>query len=147
MELSMQKQQHTSIEAIVLDMCGNWPPGKNAAFGSDVTISAAAKLPIVVEGTGSNQALKISINNQNFDVSGHMSGGGPCGCDDLQARLNSQIRNQIPGQLVKQLSVTFSPVSLFALKNLLFPSKDYIALSEAFVPGDMLILGNFQKGS
>jgi hypothetical protein len=100
-----------------------------------------------VEGTGRNQTLKINVNNESFNVSGHMSGGGPCGCDDLRARLNSQIKNQIPSQMVRQLSVSFSPVSLFALKNLLFPSKNYISLAEAYVPGDLLILGNFKTES
>ena len=116
-------------------------------FSSDVTISASAKLPIAGEGKGRNQTLKIAVNNQSINVSGHMSGGGPCGCDDLQARLNSEIKKQIPSQMVNQLSVSFGPVSLFALKNLLFPSKNYISLAEAYVPGDLLILGNFTTES
>jgi hypothetical protein len=147
MELSWQKLQKTSIEANVIDTCGSWPAGHKAAFSSDVTISASAKLPIAVEGKGRNQTLKIAVNNQSINVSGHMSGGGPCGCDDLQARLNSEIKKQIPSQMVNQLSVSFGPVSLFALKNLLFPSKNYISLAEAYVPGDLLILGNFTTES
>jgi hypothetical protein len=34
-------------------------------------------------------------------------------------------------------------VSLFALKNLLFPAKNVIEMKEASVPGDMVVFGNF----
>ncbi len=41
--------------------------------------------------------------------------------------------------------MSFTAVSLFAIKNLLFPADDFITFSQAAVPGDMLVLGNFKN--
>ena len=41
--------------------------------------------------------------------------------------------------------IQFSPVSVFALYNLLFPADDFIVMEEAYVPGDLVILGTFNK--
>ncbi|MEO1340173.1 MAG: hypothetical protein AAFV28_03285 [Cyanobacteria bacterium J06635_13] len=37
----------------------------------------------------------------------------------------------------------FEAISVFALKNLLFPSNNYIDFKSTALPGDMLIVGNF----
>jgi hypothetical protein len=50
-------------------------------------------------------------------------------------------------QVRKQLDAGFAPISIFALKNLLFPTKNYIDMDAVAVPGDVLLLGNFKKDS
>ena len=87
------------------------------------------------------------MTSQAVTVTGHLAGGGPSGSDDLQAQVNQQVKAQVPPQVVKQLNVSFDAVSLFAIKNLLFPSNNYIQFTEVAAPGDLLVLGNFQSGS
>lgn len=76
-------------------------------------------------------------------VTGYLSGGGPSGSDDLQDQGNQKIKEQVPSQITAQLNVNFEAVSLFAIKNLLFPSNNYISFTQVAVPGDLLVLGNF----
>jgi hypothetical protein len=56
---------------------------------------------------------------------------------------------QVPGkdQVKKQLNVGFASISIFALKNLLFPTKNYTDMQDIAAPGDVLLLGNFKKDS
>ncbi len=110
---------------------------------TDVTVNVSAVLPLSVGGTGREQTVNIDTKSQGVPVDGHLSGGGPSGKDDLEARVNQEIQKQIPGQLAPKLTFKFEPISVFALKNLLFPSGNYIHFSSAAVPGDLLLLGNF----
>lgn len=41
--------------------------------------------------------------------------------------------------------IEFKAVSVFALYNLLFPTQDFIVMKEAYVPGDLVVLGTFNK--
>jgi hypothetical protein len=81
----------------------------------------------------------------NVSVVGRTSGGGPCGTDDVESLPNRLMAEQLPGQFKEKMDVSFNGVSVFALKNLLFPSKNYIDLQCVYVPGDLLILGNFKE--
>ncbi|QFY13370.1 hypothetical protein GBF35_48495 [Nonomuraea phyllanthi] len=72
--------------------------------------------------------------------------GGPCACtdNDLRMRALDGIKGKLPTALKDQVgSVTFKPVSVFALENLLFPAAQVISLEQAYVPGDLLVVGNF----
>src|SRR5262245_38129881 len=120
-------------------------PRGSRSFKSEATLSASARLPTSITGKERDQMLKFDLDGQTFPISGHMSGGGPFGCNDMQARLNRVIAEKFPPQLKRQHTISFTSVSLFALKNLLFPSDNYIILEQAYVPGDLLILGNFRK--
>lgn len=110
---------------------------------TDVSINVHADMPPKVDGEGRMQTVKIDIEQQAVTVDGRMSGGGSCGSDDAEALVNQQIAEQVPPQIVAQLNVSFEPISIFALKNLLFPSKNYINFSSVHVPGDLLLLGTF----
>lgn len=84
----------------------------------------------------------LAMQSTGVKVDGHMSGGGPSGSDDLKSQVNQRINSQIPPQIEKKLSISFEAVSIFALKNLLFPSGNYITFSSCDVPGDLLLLGS-----
>jgi hypothetical protein len=117
----------------------------DSALATDVTIEARAALPLSVGGDGRNQTIQIKTTSQGVVVSGHLSGGGPSGSDDLAAQVNQQIQSQVPNQIAQKLSLQFESISVFALKNLLFPSNDYITFSSCAVPGDLILLGNFNS--
>ena len=112
-------------------------------LSSDITVNVRAYLPLSVGGKGRNQTVQITTTSKGVTVSGHLSGGGPSGSDDLEAQVNQQIRDQVPKQIADKLSIQFDAVSVFALKNLLFPAGNYITFSACAVPGDLLLLGNF----
>ncbi|MEA9414187.1 hypothetical protein [Flavobacterium sp. PL02] len=110
---------------------------------SDYTLNISASMPLTISGTGREQNISFKMTNQDVKISGHLSGGGPCGCgNDLQALFNIQLNEQIPPKLTKQLNVSFNDVSVFALKNLIFPQGNYIELKDVNCPGDLLITGS-----
>ena len=111
---------------------------------SDYTLNISADIPLSISGSGREQTIKFSLTNKDVSIGGHLSGGGPCGCgDDLQATFNQQLNSQLPGQITNQVNVSFNDVSVFALKNRLFPADNYINLNAIHVPGDVLITGTF----
>ncbi|ARV63402.1 hypothetical protein BZZ01_32905 (plasmid) [Nostocales cyanobacterium HT-58-2] len=120
----------------------NWKCKISPKF-TDVSINVHADMPPKVDGDGRMQTVKIDIEQQAVTVDGRISGGGSCGSRDVEALVNQQIKEQVPPQIVAQLNVSFEPISIFALKNLLFPSKNYINFSSVHVPGDLLLLGTF----
>ncbi len=118
---------------------------RDSMLATDVTVEVRASLPLSVDGSGRNQTIQIKTTSQGVAVSGHLSGGGPSGSDDLAAQVNQQIQSQVPQQIVQKLSIQFEAVSVFALKNLLFPANNYITFSSCAVPGDLVLLGNFDS--
>lgn len=115
-------------------------------MGTDFHLTLEARLPLSIGGEGRDQSIGIKTTGQSVDVTGHLSGGGPCGSDDLDAEVNRQIRAQLPGQIAQKLSLEFGAISVFALKNLLFPSNNYIVFKEVGIPGDLLVVGTFANG-
>ncbi|RZJ84604.1 MAG: hypothetical protein EOO20_21035 [Chryseobacterium sp.] len=113
------------------------------AYTTDVNLSVSALIPVSVGGTGRNQTIHISSNNKEVNVDGRMSGGGLCGCANMESQVNVAIKNQIPTQMANVTNISFESLSVFTLKNLLFPTDNFINLKSAYVPGDMLILGEF----
>ncbi|HEU4854072.1 MAG TPA: hypothetical protein VFS89_02155 [Nitrosospira sp.] len=118
---------------------------RDSSLATDVTIEVRSSLPLSVGGDGRDQTIQIKTTSQGVVVSGHLSGGGPSGSDDLAAQVNQQIQSQVPPQIVQKLSIQFEAVSVFALKNLLFPANNYITFSSCAVPGDLILLGNFHS--
>jgi|GEM_PF-2159726 len=114
-------------------------------LSTDITVDVNASLTLNVVGSGRDQTITIATSGQAVKVSGHLSGGGPSGSDDFQAQVNQRIQAQIPGQIAGKLSFNFEPISVFALKNLLFPSNNYIIFRSSALPGDLLILGDFDQ--
>ncbi|NET87949.1 MAG: hypothetical protein F6K45_07620 [Kamptonema sp. SIO1D9] len=121
------------------------PKCSDRQLSTDVSIETNATLSLSVGDSGRNQTITIATSGQAVNVTGHLSGGGPSGSDDLEAQVNQQIRDQIPNQIASNLSFSFNAISVFALKNLLFPSNNYINFSSSALPGDMLIVGNFTQ--
>lgn len=113
------------------------------SYSTDITLNITAAMPLTVKGTGRKQDIQINVSNTGVSVDARTSGGGPCGTTDLQAKVNQQLRDNLPSQIVSKMNVSFSSVSVFALNNLLFPSKNYINLQNAYTPGDLLVVGNF----
>lgn len=111
---------------------------------SDITLDISASLPVKITETGRKQNIQINASNKSVSIDARTSGGGPCGSDDLQSKINKQLKDNVPEQITKKLNISFDSVSVFALKNLLFPSNNYINLQDAYVPGDLLIIGNFE---
>ncbi|MFC5743646.1 hypothetical protein [Dyella tabacisoli] len=97
-----------------------------------VDITVSARYPVRLSGSGPNQSITITPGTPSVTVSGGAE-------DEMKSRLedilNNNIRNAMAG-------VSFTPVTYFALKNLLFPGN-LISMSQIQVPADMLIAGNF----
>ena len=128
---------------------GNGGPRETTVekLSTDFALNIVATLPAEIGGSGRDQTVKINVTAPDVAVSARTSGGGPCGSDDLQAKVNAELKEKIPPQLTEKMNVSFKGVSVFALKNLLFPSKNYLDLQSVHVPGDLLILGNFKTGA
>jgi hypothetical protein len=112
-------------------------------YSTDITVTITSAMPIALGGSGRQQTISINMSNQSVSVDGRMSGGGPCGCDDMQAQLNKAIGAQVPGQITKVLNVSFNQISMFALQNLLFPADSVITFKSVYTPGDMVVFGEF----
>jgi hypothetical protein len=112
-------------------------------MSTGVELRVHANLTVEVCGTGRNQTIRVVIRDPAGSVTGHMSGGGPSGSDDLENEVNNEISNQLPDQIARALDIPFDSVSVFALKNLLFPTGNCIRFDACYVPGDLIVLGNF----
>ncbi|XZF15043.1 MAC/perforin domain-containing protein [Chitinophagaceae bacterium MMS25-I14] len=112
-------------------------------YSTDVKVTMGAGFPVDLGGSGREQSIGLRISDQQISIDGEMSGGGPCGCDNMQNTLNRAIRDQVPGQVTSMLNVSFNPISVFALQNLLFPSDAVIKFKSVYTPGDIVIFGEF----
>lgn len=113
-------------------------------LSSDYNLAISADIPLAISGSGRNQKISLTMQNKDCQITGHLSGGGPCGCgDDIQAEFNTQLKAQIPDKVKQNLNIDFEEISLFALKNLLFVEDDYIAFKDVAIPGDIIITGTF----
>lgn len=148
MRLSGSKTQSMTVNTHTTT--SRWPcffncsESYDGSFTNDATSDVQAAAPVTVGGSGRDQTIAITMSSQSVTVTGHIAGGGPSGSDDLAAKVNQQVKAQVPQQITSQMNVSFTAVSLFAIKNLLFPADDYITFTQAAVPGDMLVLGNFK---
>jgi hypothetical protein len=110
-------------------------------------VEVSAFLPLSVGGSGRDQTVTIATTSKGIRIASHLSGGGASGTSDLSAQVNQQIQNQVPSEIAGNLSIQFGSISVFALKNLLFPADNYIGFESCHVPGDLLLLGNFTSAS
>ena len=134
--------EHREVCSLLCKESDTTPPPK-----TEVALKVLAALSVTVEGTDRNQTIQVRTSGQGVTVNGHLSGGGPSNSDDLSAQVNQQINNQVPSQIAAKLSFPFNAISVFALQNLLFPAGNYISFKTCAIPGDMLILGNFQQSA
>jgi hypothetical protein len=108
----------------------------------DVTTTLNTTMPIAVTGTGQQQSLQIQELGLNIDASGDIS-SGPCSGGDLQTDLVQAYRSAAIPAITTGVTVTFPAISIFALKNLLFPAANIVDMSTVYVPGDLVIFGAF----
>ncbi|XP_038061127.1 uncharacterized protein LOC119731911 [Patiria miniata] len=128
--------------------CGDWHKVVYKPYSTTVDINMDSTLPFAVTGTGQDQSLKVESTSSNVKVDGNFEPpSGACGCDDseLQSRFLTTLRNNLIPQMKAVFNRPFPSISIFALKNILFPAKNVIDLKEAFVPGDMVVFGNFTE--
>lgn len=118
---------------------------KLTTFSSEFMLEIAANIEMTIKGSDLDQDLEFVFapGTTHDYITGHLSGGGPCSSDDVQATFNQQLKAQLPDQIISQLNSPFSDVSMFALKNLLFPGDNFITLQFLRLPGDLLITGVF----
>ena len=115
-------------------------------YSLQVTIKMNAKLPFSVTGKGQNQLVELATTTANVYLTGNLEPpAGACECNDreLQKMFLQNLQNNVPPKLRALFNQKFESISLFALKNLLFPAKNLIDMKEAYVPGDMVVFGNF----
>jgi hypothetical protein len=101
-----------------------------------VEITVFASYPVALCGSGANQQITITPGTPQITVTGSEEGELT---SDLQNILNGDFQNGMAG-------ISFTPVTKFALQNVLFPGN-LIQMSQAQVPGDLLIVGTFTPTS
>ena len=127
---------------------GAWSNIDYSYYPLKVNVTMKATLGFDVTGTGQHQILSLSeLPSTNPFIDGDLEPAGTCKCNDheLQKSFLENLRTGMEPQLKSIFDKKFTSVSLFALKNILFPAKNIIEFKEAFVPGDMIIFGNFTK--
>lgn len=98
----------------------------------NVDIDVYAAYAVTLSGSGAAQQINIQPGTPTVTVSGSVEGEIKSTLQDI---LNTNFRNGMAG-------VSFTPVTFFALENLLFPGN-LIQMSQVQVPGDLLIVGTF----
>ena len=118
----------------------------------DVTLNLNASISASVTSiseTTKEQLVQLKISPEDMpppsgDISTHCNYPGL----DIKSEFLKDIKEQIPGQITDKINeMKFNSISVFALENLLFPADKCINLTDAYIPGDFLILGNFIKKS
>jgi hypothetical protein len=117
----------------------------------DVNVVMTGAYPIAIQNSGAfagkNQTIQLQSSPPTVDVSNTaLRPTGACECNDntLKVAVLNELAKDVPGALEAQLAgITFSPISIFALQNLLFPGGTMITMDQAFVPGDLVVIGHF----
>ena len=106
---------------------------ENTQGNVQVNISVSADYPVTLSGIGASQVITITPGAPTVTVTG-----------SAEEEIQSQLQSILNTDFVSAMSgIRFAPVTLFALENLVFPGN-LIQMSQARVPGDLLIVGVFQ---
>jgi len=97
------------------------------------TITVTANNPVSLSGSGPSQSIQINPQAPNVSVTGG-------GSDQINSQLQSILGNDFQTAMA---GISFSSVSYFALRNVLFPGN-MISMGVVQVPTDLLIVGTFQ---
>ena len=97
------------------------------------TITVTGINPVSLTGTGTGQSIQINPQPPNVSVTGG-------GSDQINGQLQSILGNDFQTAMA---GISFSSVSYFALRNVLFPGN-MISMGVVQVPTDLLIVGTFQ---
>lgn len=122
---------------------GSWRDNSAVAY---ITMTGA--YPLEITGSGSGQLVKFSSVEPTveFSKSSDLKPTGACECNDndLKIALLNSLGDSVPKTLKQYMEkITFKPISVFALENLLFPADQLITMQQARVPGDLLVVGSF----
>ncbi|MCH5248405.1 MAG: hypothetical protein J1E98_00660 [Lachnospiraceae bacterium] len=141
---ALQNQEY--IENCITTSYGYFIGESESTLRSEYNLTINANIPLKISGKGRNQKISMSMTDRDCQITGHMSGGGPCGCGvDIQAEFNKRLKEQVPEQIKANMNMDFDAISLFAIKNLLFVDDDYITFSNVAIPGDVIITGTFNN--
>jgi hypothetical protein len=113
----------------------------------DVTTTMGTSLPISVTGSGQQQGIQIASSAVAVTADGNIA-SGPCSGGSLQRDILDAYRGAAVPAITTAVSITFPSISVFALKNLLFPATNLVNMSSpVYAPGDLVILGSFAQQS
>lgn len=126
------------------------PPGAwSKILYKDFTLKAnfevTADVGLAVVGRGQNQLLKISVAPSATGTLERPSDAPEDIGQALQKFFIAALESEMKSSLEFMLNQNTSAVTLFALKNILFPCKNMIVFKEAYVPGDLVVFGNFKN--
>ncbi len=125
---------------------GHWGSWRDASAVAYITMDG--NYPLEVTGSGAAQQVKFStlVPTINFSKASDLKPATGCQCNDnaIKIALLNSLGASVPTTLKNYIQqVTFKPISVFALENLLFPADQLITLQQARVPGDLLVVGGF----
>ena len=126
--------------------CGHWSSIYYNNYTVQVTVTMNADLEFTITGQGQDQQLQLAtIPSTNPCIKGNVEPpAGACKCNDSELKQSflKNLRSALTDNLTNMLKHDFPSISLFALKNILFPAKNIVDLKEAYVPGDAVVFGN-----
>jgi hypothetical protein len=97
------------------------------------TITVTANNPVSLSGSAESQSVNISPQAPSVSVTGGASG-----------TINSELTKILNGGFGPAMAgVSFSPITYFALRNILFPGN-LLKMSVVEAPTDLLIVGTFE---
>ncbi|MFC5743648.1 hypothetical protein [Dyella tabacisoli] len=122
---------------------GSWQDSSATAY-----IGMCGAYPLQVTGSGSQQLVTFTtvLPTVSFSKSSDLTPTGACDCNDndIKIALLNSLAESVPATLQQYIQqITFRPISVFALENLLFPADQLITMRQALVPGDLLVVGSF----
>ncbi|MCC5611302.1 MACPF domain-containing protein [Nostoc sp. CHAB 5834] len=118
-------------------------------YSVEVDVALTGSYGLTVNDKNGKKEVQIASTPPDIDITPpNLNPTGPCECNnnDLKIQVGNILRDQVPAQLKNSISgITFAPVSVFALYNLLFPAENFIEMKSAYVPGDLVVFGTFNK--
>jgi len=144
--VGFQNRRYTCSSSQYGTYC-SWSSWSN--YSVDVNVKLTGYYPLEVINSGKKQEIQIASAKPKVTVTPpDLKPTGPCECNDndLKIQVGNILEKQVPAKLEESMGgIKFSPISVFALYNLLFPTDDFIEMKSAYVPGDLVVLGTFNK--
>ena len=132
-----------------LHKCQDWSKISYTNYTLKVTIKMSTTLEFTVSGKGQNQEIQICpVKTTHPIIDGDVEPpAGFCQTNDheLQTQFLDNLRKALTPHLETAFSQKFKSISLFALKNILFPAENFVNLQNVFVPEDMVVFGTITR--
>ncbi len=115
----------------------------------EAALSMKFNAALAISGEGSNQsvhlALGVSTSAINIGANARLPESCSSPADKLRQDMKTAIEKTLPDKIKDQINRTsFNSISVFALKNLLFPGSNFINLKAIHAPGDLVLLGEIK---